>query len=73
MPAIKFWDLCLDQSEAPALIQAFRKDDPIVDASLVRASSRAVVALISSGGWVSLEPTRLQQLSLWVLFECVGG
>ena len=59
MPA---YDLRIHESEAPVLMQAFRLDDPIVDASLVRASSIAVVASISNGGWLSLEPTRLRQL-----------
>ena len=54
MRAVEFYDLHIYKSEAPVLIQASRWDDPIVDASLVRAGSLAVVASIRSGRWVSL-------------------
>ena len=50
MPAVDIYDLRICESEAPVLVQAVRLDDPIVNASLVRASGLAVVAPISSGG-----------------------
>ena len=55
--AIEFEDLHIYVSVAPVLIQAFRVDDPIVDASLVRACSHAVVASIGSGRGVPFELT----------------
>ena len=41
----------------------------VVHASVVHGGSFPVVATISSGEWVSLEPTRLRQLSVWLLFQ----
>ena len=65
-PAIEFYDLHIYESEAAVLIEAF------VDSSLVRASSLAFVASISSSEWFSLEPTRLRLLCVWLLFDVIG-
>ena len=59
--------------QTPVLIETSQFNDPIVDASLRRASSLAVVASISCCGWVSLKPTRMRQLSGWLPFDVLGS